>query len=228
MDSADLIVQVRAECGKVASTDELADVDITNEADNIISIIAERLPQKVLRYITSTINVRQYSTHANTKRIQIVFPEDGVDVNILDLGNEIVSGLGLGIDEDYNFPSLWTIKMMRKNRGLPRIDYHFDPINKTVDIDPMPRETGTKYYYFSIEKGDWTLVKAPTDFEQMIITGTAWKCLEIVALKRSKLGGVQRAGGFVDYPYAGLREYIDAKKEEFWQELNIKEKLHSL
>ena len=227
MDSANLIKQVRTECGKVTNTDELEDIDIINESKNIISIIAERLPQKALRYITSVLNTRRYDTDAGTMRIQVVFSEDGVDPNIMDLGNDIVDDSGFGLDEDYNFPSLWTIKMMRKNRGLPRIDYHFDPINKKLDIDPMPREAGKKYYYMSIEKGDWTLAKVPTDFEAMLTTGTSWKCLEIVALKRSKLGGIQRSGGFVDYPYAGLRTYIDAKKEEFWQALNIKEKLHS-
>lgn len=228
MESITLRQQVRAECGKISpSSSELSDTDITSEAGNTIAIIANRLPQKVLRYITSVKNQRQYSTHANTKRVQIVFPAEDVGEALVDLGSPMAIDEPESNDE-YWFPSLWTIRQMRRTRGRSRMNFHFDPINKTLDIDPMPDEAGKKYYYISVEKAGWTLAALPTDFEPLVVTGTVWKCLEIVALYRSKLGGTMRAGGFVDYPVMGLREYIDAKKDEFYDELRIMEKLHSL
>jgi hypothetical protein len=130
-------------------------------------------------------------------------------------------------NEYYNFPSLWAIRMMRRIRGLPRIRFEFNPVEKKLKIDPYPENTGDKYWYISIEKSDWTLAKLPSDFEELLVTGTVWKCLEIIALKRSTLGGVLRAGGFVDYPASSLKQFIDSKKDAFFTELDVKSMLYS-
>lgn len=226
MLSADLIEKVRAKCGQVTDTELLTDTNVTDEADNIIQIIAERLPQKAKRSITSVLNQRQYDTNAATKRVSIVFPAEDIDPNILDLGNEIATDEG-DASEHYNFPSLWLIKTMRQTRGLPRIKHHFDPINKKLDIDPAPSEGGKTYYYISVEKADWTLANVPSDFEDMLLSGTTWRCLDIIMLKRIELGGVARIGDFVDYPAEKMVPAIERHKDDFFNELRIKEKLHT-
>jgi hypothetical protein len=224
MDASSLYAAVRAEVGKVANVIELADADILRESGYILTKIAERIPSKVLRYITSIINTREYDVYSATMRVQKVFLWDTMDENIMVLG-----GYRICVDEpnEYvQFPSLWVIEMTRKARALPRIRHYFDPVRRKLAIDPYPEEAGQKYWYISVEKTDWTLAKCPADFESTLVTGVVWKCLEIILLKRSNLGGILREGGFVDFPAVSMRPFIEAKKTEFFDDLEIKTKLY--
>lgn len=226
MTTIELIAAVRAECGKlpVARTTELEDTDISRESVYILDKIADACPQKAIRSITSVANQREYSVDAATIRVSKVFPWDAGDEELMVLGSIKVDQARA--NEYYNFPSLWVIEQSRRRRGLPRIRHRFDPVSRKLAIDPYPQTAGVKYWYVSIEKTDWTLVKLPTNFENLLVTGTTWKCLEIVALKRSELGGTLRQGGFIDYPSVSLRSFIDAKKKEFDIELEVKSKLY--
>lgn len=226
MEEAELIAAARVKCGKLTNTKELGDTDITSEGAKILRKIAEWITIRVHRYITSEADVRDYDTHENTIRVPKVFRWD-------EAGNQNTMVLGSSIGgeeeaiENYVFPSMKIIDRMRRVGGLPRIKHEFDPVNKTLKIDPMPTETGKKYWYTSIERSDWTLAKLPGDFEDLLVTGTAWKCLEIVALKRSNLGGVIRDGGFVTYPASELKLYVDQYRDDFNAELKLKSKLYS-
>jgi len=224
MEASNLYAAVRAEVGKVSNTIELEDADILRESGYILTKIAERIPSKALRYITSIANQREYDVNANTMRVQKVFVWDTMDENIMVLG-----GYRISIDEpnEYvEFPSLWVIEMTRKMRALPRIRHYFDPVRKKLAIDPYPEEAGMKYWYISVEKTDWTLAKCPVDFESTLVTGVVWKCLEIILMKRSNLGGIMREGGLVDFPSVSMRPFIEAKKSEFFDDLEIKTKLY--
>ena len=151
--------------------------------------------------------------------------DEAEDKNTMILGGYRVSAVDAS--EGYNFPSMRIIDRMRRVRGLPRIKHEFDPINQKLKIDPMPTEDGNKYWYTSIERSDWTLENVPEDFEDLLVTGVAWKCLEIVALKRSNLGGVIRDGGFVTYPATELKLFVDQYRDDFHAELKLKSKLYS-
>ncbi|TET09095.1 hypothetical protein E3J84_05515 [Candidatus Aerophobetes bacterium] len=89
----------------------------------------------------------------------------------------------------------------------------------------MPTEAGDKYWYTSVERSDWTLGNLPEGFEELLVLGTSWKCLEILALKRSSLGGVIRDGGFVTYPSTELKLFVDQYRDDFHAELKLKSKL---
>lgn len=224
MDASNLYAAVRAEIGKVSNVSEIADADILRESGYILDRIAEMIPTKAIRYVTSVANQREYDVNANTVRVQKVFLWDTVDENVMVLG-----GYRIEVDEpnEYvEFPSLWVIEMSRRNRCLPRIRHSYDPVRRKLAIDPYPEEADKKYWYVSVEKADWTLAKCPSDFEGLLVTGTSWKCLEIVQLKRSNLGGILREGGFVDFPAGSMRPFIDAKKTEFFDALELKSKLY--
>lgn len=226
MTEAELISAVRTKCGKLTNTTELDDSDILSEGAKILRKIAEWITIRVHRYITSEADVRTYDTHANTIRVPKVFRwDEAEDQNTLVLGGYKVSTIDA--NEAYNFPSMAMIDRMRRVRGLPRIKHEFDPVNKELKIDPAPRQDGDKYWYTSIERSDWTLAKLPGDFEDLLVTGVAWKCLEIVALKRSNLGGVLRDGGFVTYPATELKLFVDQYRDDFHAELKLKSKLYS-
>jgi hypothetical protein len=226
MTSVNLIINVRASCGKnVATNDELEDTEILQYGTDILQRIGEKIPSKALRYVTSVANQREYDVPSTVLRIQKVFPWDTVDQDLMVLG-------GYKVDESssneyYNFPSLWRIKMMRKIAGLPRIQYQFDPIDKKLILDPHPEEAGLRYYYLSVEKSKWTLANVPDDFEEVLVLGVTWKSLEQVALKRSQLGGVMREGGRVTYPATELWNLAEKRRDEFNTELQVKALIYS-
>lgn len=226
MTDAELIAAVRRKCGKLGNTKELEDTDITPEGAKILRKIAEWITIRVHRYITSEADVREYDTHANTIRVPKVFRwDEASDQNTLVLGGYKVSEVDAS--EAYNFPSMKIIERMRRVAGLPRIRHEFDPINKKLKIDPMPTEAGDKYWYTSVERADWTMANLPGEFEELLVLGTSWKCLEVVALKRSGLGGVIREGGFVTYPATELKRFSDQYRDDFHAELKLKSKLYS-
>lgn len=220
MTSADLIAAVRSRMGKISDTHQIEDTDITREGDYILKIIAERVSEKVMRTITSVANQRGYSVHANTRRVQKVFKWEGIDPQLLQLGSPEVAAVDR--NEYYNFPSLWQIEQILKRKGLPKVKFEWNPAKRTLYIDPAPRIDDETYYYVSIEYANWALSSLPTEFEDILITGTAWRALEIAFLYRSSLGGVQREGGFIDYPADRMKPFIDGKRDEFYEQLRIK------
>jgi len=106
------------------------------------------------------------------------------------------------------------------------LKWDWNAIRRKIIIDPAPTQAGDKYWYISIERVSWILDNLPDDFEELLVTGVAWKCLEIVLLKRSDLGGIPREGGFIDYPASALRSFIDSKKDEFFDILKLKSNLY--
>lgn len=226
MNTNDLVKAVRAQLGKLPE-DNLIDIhndDIFRESNYILSEIGTFLPEKVLRFITSTEQVALYDVHENTMRVQKVYQWDTIDEDLMRLGS--ISTDETGANEYYDFPSLWTIRQLRRLRSLPRIKHEWHPIGRQLKIKPTPSSTGLKYWYISIEKSEWTLENLPLDFEMLFITGTSWKCLEIVALRRSDLGGVIRDGGFVTYPSTELKKFVDSKRDSFYADLKVKAMLH--
>lgn len=225
MESADLIAAVRMKCGKLNNTKELGDTDITLQGTWILSKIADWITIRKIRSITSVANQRDYDVNENTVRVTKVFQWDvAADENTMVLGGYRVTEVQAS--EGYNFPSMRVIESMRRVRGLPRIRYEYDPINKTLKIDPMPNEAGNTYWYRSVEKADWTLANLPADYVDLLVLGTAWRALEVIALKRSGLGGVIRDGGMVTYPSTELKLFVDQYRDDFWDELKFKAKLH--
>jgi len=227
MTDAELIIAVRAECGKVTNTKELEDTDLTREGIWIISAIAEKLPVKKLRSFVSEAYEREYAAHANTTRVQRVIQPGVIDRALLDLGDPIVVAGEFSSNEYYNFPSLWAIDNMRRKRGLAKLHFSWNPVHKKIVIDPAPTEAGLTYWYYSNENGEWTLANIPADFEMLLITGTSWRSLDIIALARSSLGGIHQQGGFVNYPMAELHRIASDKKDDFYRSLDVKNKLYA-
>jgi len=227
MTEVQLISYVRSKCGGITSNmGELDDTDITSNASWILQKLEERITVRKIKSITSVKNQREYDVSSSTLRVQEILPWDAcAEKESMVLGGYETSEIDA--NENYNFPSLWKIRMMKRMRGLANITCDFDPINRKIRIDPAPDEGGKKYWYVSIEKSQWTLEKVPPDFEDMVVTGVSWRCLNKIALKRSRLGGIQRSGGMVDYPEARLESFIERWKKEFFDELNIKAKLYS-
>lgn len=229
MTVAELILAVRAACGAVtAAMDEVSDVDIARYGEAILRLVEEKITVKTIRYITSTIDEREYSVPAEVLRIQQVFPWTGIE-ELYDFGQTslAIQRTTAGVMNEYEFPSLWKIRMMRKMRGIPRFSFEFDPINRKLKIDPAPSETGTLYYYKSVDKTKWTLALIPEDFSEMVIIGTTWKSLNQIALKRANLGGQIRDGGSVTYPASELRTFAQDKKKEFDEALRVKTMIYT-
>jgi len=222
----DLIQAVRAECGKVANAVELADIDILREKAFVLNRIAEMIPVKVLRSIVSVISQTDYDVNVKTVNVRKVFQWDDTDSDLMVLGGYRADEAGR--DERYNFPSLWAIEQFRRLRGLPKIRYEFHPVTRKLSIIPAPTETGTAYYYISVEHADWTMASLPEEFKELLTLGVTWKCIEIILLKRSNLGGVLRDGGFVDFPAVSMRTFIETKKSEFNELLNRKAMLYTM
>ena len=229
MTPAELIIAVRSSCGKVESDTELEDTDITREGNWILKIIDERIVDKKLRSFTGVANEREYSVHDNTVRVQKVFPYDSYTEDTMFSGSPYGPAISsTGVSENFLFPSLHVIERQRRIRGLPSLRYQWNHIRRKVVIDPAPTQDGDTYWYISIERVGWTLPLLPVDFEDLLVTGTSWKCLSIVLLKRSDLGGIQREGGFVDYPASSLRNYITDKKDDFYDILRRKVQLYGV
>jgi hypothetical protein len=222
----DLSQGVRAECGKAASTAELEDTDIRRESQFILNRIAEMIPVKTLRYITSIASTSDYDVNASTVNVRKVFQWDDVDSNLMVLGGYKANEAGR--DELYNFPSLWAIEQFRRLRGMPKIRFEFHPVQRKLRIIPTPSQTGDKYYYISVEHALWTMATLPDEFKELVLLGTTWKCLEIILLKRSNLGGVLRDGGFVDFPAISMKGYIEQKKADYEELLKRKAMLYCL
>lgn len=231
MTDVELVTAVRSELGKLAeiNTVDIESSDITREAAFILSRISSRLTKKVMRSITTTVDVREYSVDTNTIRVQEVLSSSEVEEMEMKLGSYIVSGdTGQYSNEYYNFPSLWVINQVRRRRGLLHYLFEFHPLERKLKLDPCPKQTGEKVWYISIESAGWNLGTVPADFEELLVRGTTWKCLEIVALRRSTEGGIERGGGRVDYPADSILRHADTVKTDFYEELDIKVKLHSL
>jgi len=229
MDSTILCAAVRSELGKlpVGNTVDIADTDIVREGDYILSRIAQKVTKKVPRYITSVQGQREYAVNIGTIRVLEVLPTDNTIEEELNIGSHIVSESPLG-DEDYNFPSLWMIRMARRAKALRSIRFDFNPIERLLKIDPTPTIGSKIYWYISIESAGWTLANVPADFVELVVAGTTWKCLTIVALRRSTEGGIERGGGRVDYPASALKDFIDSYKQDFEDQLDVKAKIYSI
>jgi len=228
MTEQELIDAVRAECGKITvAMDEVDDPDIIRYGQKILKIMGEKITVKTVRYITSEADEREYAVPSDVLRVQQIFPWDAIQ-DEFDFGQtSVVAQYSGGIVSDFEFPSLWKIKMMRKMRGLPRVQHEYDPINRKLKIDPAPSEDGINYFYKSVDRTKWTLKSLPDDFEEMQVVGTAWKSLSQVALKRSNLGGQLREGGHVTYPSTELRLFVQDKKDEFDEALRVKAMIYS-
>lgn len=229
MTDAELAVEVRAELGKLETinTVDINDTDIIREAGHILERINSRITKKVLRSFTTTINVREYSVNPSTLRVQEVLTADEVEDLKLKLGSYIIKE-EVENDDIYNFPSLWYINASRRKRALPNIRWDWNPIEKKLKIDPCPNETGEKVWYISVESAGWTVSACPTDFKELMIRGTVWKCLQIIALRRSTEGGIERGGGRVDYPADALFRCAKDIQVDFEEELDLKVRLYSL
>jgi len=227
MTENELISAVRSRCGKVSNTEELSDDDITREGGWILDRICERITDKVLRYFTGTKDQREYSPHENTVRVQKVYPPEVYDSYFASLGtHKETANLSDPVDF-YYWPSLNVINRQRLLRSIPAFSWKWNHIRRVIVIDPAPYVDGEYYYYISIEKVNWTIANLPEDLEELLVTGTAWRCLEIVILKRSDLGGIHRAGGMVDYPARSMKGFIDSKRDEFYDMLRIKSMIYS-
>ena len=226
MDDSELVAAVRAGCGKVESEEELDDKDIIRESGFILKRIDERITDRVLRYVESIANEREYDPHANTVRVQKVYDSDTLVSDTMVLGSHHREEFDPDTSEYYSHPSLYVIRMQKRIRGLPSLKWDWNAIRRKIIIDPAPTQAGDKYWYISIERVSWILDNLPDDFEELLVTGVAWKCLEIVLLKRSDLGGIPREGGFIDYPASALRSFIDSKKDEFFDILKLKSNLY--
>lgn len=231
MTNAVLIAEVRRRCGKVTGNAEIEDADITTEGTYCLTEIAEFIPVKVLRSITSVANQREYAVHANTRRIQTVFPwgtiAENPDRALIDFGGGDPVTAESGRSEYYNFPSLWMIEQMRRVRNLPKIKFEFHPVTRKLQLDPYPTVAGDLYWYYSIESADWTLANVPTEFAELLVLGTSIRILDVLALRRSQLGGIQRQGGFVEFPMDRLKTFSDDWKKEYKAQLFLKAKLFS-
>lgn len=228
MTDKELIESVRAECGKVTQAmDEVDDKDIVRYSVRILNLIGEKITVKTVRYITSTADEREYAVPEAVLRVQQVLPWDAIQ-DEFDFGQTsvIVDNTG-GIVSDYEFPSLWKIKMMRKMRGLPRIVHEYDPINRKLKIDPAPEEDDVKYFYKSVDKTKWVLKDLPEDFVEMVVVGVVWKALGQITSKRSFLGNVIRDTGRMTGASIGLNAFIQDKKNEFDEHLRVKSMIYS-
>lgn len=229
MTDSELTSNVRMMCGKVTSTSELADADIVTVSVWILNKIGQRITVRRVRSITllATQPEGGYDVHDDCIRVKDVITPGEVDDNLLDLGSHKIA-TGSDASDYYNWPSLWKIKMYRSWRARSRLEWTFDPVNKKLRIDPHDStDAGDIYYYYSIEHTHWALGTLPAEFEELLVTGVSWKSLEIVALKRSKLGGLHRDGGFVSYPSTELKLFVDSKKDEFFTDLKLKSKIYS-
>jgi len=229
MTEANLILAVRAGIASTSGMAEVDDADIQRIYPWVLERIGEKITIRALRYITSVANEREYSVPSAVLRVVKVFKWDssfGNYLTVTDMGATHRPGTTEG-SEYYHFPSTWTIDMMKKIRGLSRVRHEFDPINRKLRIDPYPENAGVKYYYISADKSKWTLDDLPQDFEELVVMGCNWKCVEQLAMKRSELGGVMREGGRVSYPASELWAIAKDMKEDFYDELDTKSMIYS-
>ncbi len=228
MTDAELRLAVNAECGKVASELELANADIDREGGYILQRIDERITDKRLRSFVGTINIREYSPHADTVRVTKVYPSDTQLDNELILGSASVGDTNVGdtVIDPYLWPSLNSIDRQRRVRGLPDLVWGWNHVRRKITIDPAPYQSGDNYWYMSVERANWTLGDLPVDLSELIVTGTTWKCLEIVIFFRSNLGGIHREGGFANYPAATLGDWVERKRTDFFDLLTLKAALY--
>jgi len=227
MTPEELQLAVKSECGKIQSDTELDNDDIAREGGYMLVRIDEKITDKRLRSFVGVANQREYDPHADTVRVIKVYPSDTRLDNKLEMANASPAATG-GTDLDdsvtdpYLWPSLNSIESQRRVRGLPALSWGWNHIRRKITIDPMPFQDGDNYWYKSVERSNWTLVNLPSDLEELIVTGTVWKCLEIVLGQRSNLGGIHREGGFVNYPAGSLGDWVERKKDEFFDMLKLK------
>jgi len=214
MTNEALVAAVRAECGKVSNTIDIADVDITREAAFILRRISSTLPERVVRSITTSEGVSEYDAHASTVRVEGIFQlaEDQAEA-IFNFNTRIDSA------ERSLWPSIDVIDEMRRKRAATFLRYNFHPVRRKILLAKTPDSDDVELFYISVEEAVWTLATLPASFEELVVTGTTWKSLEIIALRRTTEGGIMREGGRVDYPADALRKFIDAKKKEFEDDL---------
>ncbi len=228
MTDVELRKAVKAECGKIQSDTELASDDIDREGGYILQRIDERITDRKLRSFVGTIAIREYSPHADTVRVIKVYPSDTQLDDRMVLGSASASAQSGGGDLDdtildpYLWPSLNSIDRMRRVRGLKDLAWGWNHVRRKITIDPAPYQSGDNYWYMSIERANWTLANLPIDLTELIVTGTTWKCLEIVLLQRSQLGGIHREGGFANYPAATLGDWVERKRTDFFDTLTLK------
>jgi hypothetical protein len=229
MEDSELVAAVRAECGKVNDDETLDNADVLRESNWILKRIDEKITDRKVRSFLSEADEREYSPHDNTVRVQRVFPFDTLGSDPMNFGSQYGRTVFDPEASDfYLWPSLYVIAQQRRLAGLPPFRWEWNHIRRKIIIDPMPTVGDEKYWYVSIERVEWTLANLPESFEELLVTGTTWKCLEIVLLKRSDLGGIQRAGGFIDYPASTLKPFVDDKRDAFYDILRMKVQLYGI
>ena len=227
MDQTALVLAVRTRLGKLISANivDIEDTDIIRDTNTILEKINSCMKKKVIQHIVTEANVREYDVEDETIRVQEIISASEVSELQMKLGNTII-GNEESADENYNFPSLWLIKNLRRLYAMPRMRFEFNPVERLLKIDPTPTVDGEKIYYVSVESAGWTLPKITVDFEEIVTVGTTWKCMETVAMRRSTEGGILREGGRVEYPADSLFRIAGMMKKEFEELLDIKMKLY--
>ncbi len=230
-----LIDAVRLELGKipVENVVDILDADIIAENGRVLKLIADKITKKVLRSLTTIAYTDVYPVNDNTLRVAEVYPSNVLSATSDGFNDPAMTGIIVNTGSDdpenaYEFPSLATIDALRRRRGTQRLRFEYDPIARTVRIIPMPVVVNVPVWYLSVEKSSWTLATVPEDFQVMMLDGTVWRCLEVVMLRRSQEGGIQRSGGQIDYPADRMKPFIDGRKSEFEKALDGKAMLYSI
>lgn len=226
MTQSELITRVRQELGKLKGNIDIEDTDIIHESGHVLTQFNTKMPKKVLRSVVVQAGQSNYTVNAATLRVQEIFSNDDIEEMRIRLGSYIVSEAAAS--EDYNFPSLWVIKQQRRRWALPRVWFEFNPIERLLKINPTPRISDVNYWYTSLESPNFTLVTLPEDFDELVHTGTTYRCMEIVAMRRSTEGGIIREGGRIAYPADALFKISRDMKKEYEEELDLKVKLYTI
>ena len=203
---ATFIAQIRSDVGDPRTVD-MIDGDVTSYFNDCINDLNENLRNYVYRTLTTVADQQEYAVNANTKRVIDVWREIPLaaiasgnavsEINVGGLTHSLMGELGSGDGVSFfNYPSLFEIwsRKLKAWRKVTSKTWEF--VGGTIWLIPPPGTTGDYVMYVSDElftgaslPDRWTFIK---DYVRA-------KCFRKLAAKRWNTGGVQGAGGIIQY-----------------------------
>ena len=198
LTKANLKERVRRSVGnpKSSQPEELSDTSIDDELEAALRALDKYVPDWRLYSLTTQDDQQTYAVTAGvTQVLQVYWFGTSVISEIFGEEFDVLFGIPL-YDVETGFYKQ-CVDYLEKEQARARFDWDFNPGEGKIYLIPEPEESNKSVYYIGAKPWTWSTV--PVGREDVIVRYASSQCLKILGRTRSRLSGVQRAGGLIDY-----------------------------
>ena len=190
--------QVRNRCGnpKKEEPTELSDASIEEELDAALRILDRYVPNWLLYSLTTEDTEQLYTVESGVSQVLKVYWFGTSDVASI-FGGEFDAYFGIPLYDVETGYYNWCLDWLTQQRSRGYFDWEFNQGSQKIYLIPAPSQDDISVWYVGAKPWTWDTVC--TGRQDVIIGYAVGECLKILGRSRSKLSGVMRSGGLIDY-----------------------------